>query len=153
MLSDGDENEENYVMDPRSMPLFSKTSQLPREGAGPKAQPEQAVSTLVPKTVSPPTQLPKQPSIGSVVLHTGYTRTADEDMSDVLSGDTTTFEAVLRKFGFKKGKYGGKSGTWILPSKHRDDAIKFFQENRIECVTEKWGKSGTAPHPIEKELL
>src|SRR5208282_14765 len=85
--------------------------------------------------------------IGSVVLHTGYTKKGSNDMLDLLTGDTSTFEATLRQIGFNgKGTYGGVPGSWFISSTHRSKALDAFITNNIECQTQKWmAKKPAAP--------
>jgi len=82
-----------------------------------------------------------------VVLHTGYTKKGSNDMLDLLTGDTSTFEATLRQIGFNgKGTYGGVPGSWFISSTHRSKALDAFITNNIECQTQKWmAKKPAAP--------
>jgi hypothetical protein len=141
---DSSDDEDVGVADPRTFLKF-KNDPKSRGAVAREVVPQSRANSSSSETATPATK--KGKPIGSVVLHTGYTKKGANDVLDLLTGDTSTFEAVLKQIGFNgKGTYGGVPGSWFISSAHRSKALEAFVASNIECHVQKWvAKKPTAP--------
>jgi hypothetical protein len=143
---DSSDDEDVGVADPRTFLKFKNDPKSKSRGAvAREVVPQSRANSSSSETATPATK--KGKPIGSVVLHTGYTKKGANDVLDLLTGDTSTFEAVLKQIGFNgKGTYGGVPGSWFISSAHRSKALEAFVASNIECHVQKWvAKKPTAP--------
>jgi hypothetical protein len=136
--SDEEDDEDVCHINPENFLVFRKKSVQPEKKPIAKKSPQKGKEKITSTQKSKSKPSDPQSFEHMVTIHAGYSSSGETEMSDIISGDTEIISVQLKELGLRKGKYGGMSGVYLLPSCNRECVTELLEKCKIGCKIEKW---------------